>query len=60
MKPEYTYEKDDVCIQYDPSVVSTLELDTIIRLIPNLSLRQVEIIQGQLDIHKKLLKNRRK
>jgi len=59
MKPEYTYE-DDVCIQYDPSVVSNLELDTIIRLIPNLSLRQVEVIQGQLDIHKKLLENRRK
>jgi hypothetical protein len=60
MKPEYTYEEDDVCIQYDPSVVSTLELDTIIRLIPHLSLKQTEVIQGQLDIHKKLLENRRK
>ena len=59
MNPNANYD-DDVCIQYDTSVVSTLELDTIIRLIPNLSLRQVEVIQGQLDIHKKLLENRSK
>ena len=59
MNPNANYD-DDVCIQYDPSVVSSLELDTIIRLIPNLSLRQVEVIQGQLDIHKKLLENRSK
>ena len=31
------------------------ELDTIIRLIPTATVRQTEIIVGQIDIHLKLL-----
>ena len=59
MNPHLKYE-DDVCIINEPLEMSNTELDTIIRLIPHASLRQVEVIQGQLDIHKKLLENRRK
>ena len=33
------------------------ELDTIIRLIPTATVRQTEIIVGQIDIHLKMLEN---
>jgi len=35
------------------------ELDTIIRLIPTATVRQTEIIVGQIDIHLKMLENHR-
>ncbi len=53
MNPHLKYE-DDVCIINEPLEMSNTELDTIIRLIPHASLRQIEVIQGQIDIHKKL------
>ena len=53
MNPHLKYD-DDVCIINEPLEMSNTELDTIIRLIPHASLRQIEVIQGQIDIHKKL------
>ena len=53
MNPHLKYE-DDVCIINEPLEMSNTELDTIIRLIPHASLRQIEVIQGQINIHKKL------
>ena len=49
----YDYD-DDECIISHPSNISEEELDTIIRLIPHASPRQTEVIEGQIQIHKKL------
>ena len=38
----------------EESVMSNDELDTIIRLIPKATPRQIEIINGQIQIHKQL------
>ena len=45
---------EDVCIQTMPLNMSEEELNTIIRLIPHASPRQTLIIEGQIEIHKKL------
>ena len=52
----YEYDDQMGCIIDEPLEMSNTELDTIIRLIPHASLRQTEIIEGQIKIHKELLK----
>jgi len=49
----YDYD-DDECIISHPSNMSEEELNTIIRLIPHASPRQTEVIEGQIQIHKKI------
>ena len=49
----YEYD-DDECIISHPSNMSEEELNTIIRLIPHASPRQTEVIEGQIQVHKKL------
>ena len=50
----YEYDDQMGCIIDEPLEMSNTELDTIIRLIPHASLRQTEIIEGQIEIHKQL------
>ena len=50
----YEYEEQEEYVIEKENELSNYELDTIIRLIPHASLRQIEVIQGQIDIHKKL------
>ena len=52
MNPHLKY--DDVRTITEPSEMSNEELDTIIRLIPHASPRQTLIIEGQIEIHKKI------
>ena len=53
MNPHLKYD-DDVCIINEPLKMSNTELDTIIRLIPHVSPRQILVIEGQIEIHKQL------
>ena len=55
MNPHLKYD-DEVCTITEPSQMSEEELNTIIRLIPHASPRQTLIIEGQIEIHKKLNK----
>ena len=52
----YEYDDQMGCIIDEPLEMSNTELDTIIRLIPHASPRQTKIIEGQIKIHKELLK----
>ena len=49
---------DDISTIDEPLEMSNRELDTIIRLIPRASQRQTLIIEGQIEIHKKLIKTK--
>ena len=55
MNPHLKYD-DEVCTISEPSQMSNEELDTIIRLIPHASPRQISVIVGQIQIHKQLNK----
>ena len=55
----YEYDDQMGSIIDEPLEMSNTELDTIIRLIPHASPRQTLIIEGQIEIHKKLIKTRK-
>ena len=57
MNPHLKYD-DDISTIDEPLEMSNRELDTIIRLIPRASQRQTLIIEGQIEIHKKLIKTK--
>ena len=50
----YEYEDQEEYIIEKETGMTNDELDTIIRLIPKATPRQIEIINGQIQIHKQL------
>ena len=53
----YEYDDQEEYV-IEKTTMSETELDTIIRLIPRASQRQTLIIEGQIEIHKKLIKTK--
>ena len=50
----YEYEDQEEYVMEKETGMTNDELDTIIRLIPKATPRQIEIINGQIQIHKQL------
>ena len=50
----YEYEDQEEYVKEKETGMTNDELDTMIRLIPKATPRQIEIINGQIQIHKQL------
>ena len=50
----YEYEDQEEYVMEKETGMTNDELDTMIRLIPKATPRQIEIINGQIQIHKQL------